>query len=708
MSGPHNQLGGEIPPPPVRTAARPDRPGRARRATADRRRSRRWSSSRCWPWSSSMPPAGSGSRRRSSTGTTSSSRRRGSSRAFRVNVALFLIAEVLILVFGLLLAVLRGLPGPVLFPVRLLATIYVDVFRALPGILVIFVLGFGIPGLRLPGVPSDPFFWGSRGADAPVLGIRVRGLSGRDRLGPSVAGGCRPLARPVPAAGVALRGRAAGGATRHPAAAQRLHRPPEGHGAGLLHRGRRDLPADRRSGSRRPSTSRRSSSRRSSSWRSRFRWRASPTGWSRASAIVATPPRSPPGDGGAARPAAGASADDGPMRRRPTGRRSRSRACGRPSASCRCCAGSTSCWPSTRSCAVIGASGSGKSTLLRCMNLLEPIDAGRIVVARRGDHRAGRRCGPAAATHRDRVPGLQPLPAHDGARQRHAGAAEGPCACRPPRPTRRPTRLLERFGLADKRDEYPDRLSGGQQQRVAIVRALAMEPSLLLLDEITSALDPELVGEVLNVVRELAAPGMTMLIATHEMGFARDIADRVVFLDDGPRPRGGAAGAASSRQPARAADPRVPAADHRGREALTRAIEPDAVDGMLITCQRNRKDVEKPPWRGRPRPYRSSCPGGVRGSGDCIKRSYGSFGTFLCPAHRAPGVRRVSDRRYPPADGDDRPPDDRAAPYDSGYQPIEDVPHTDASLADTPDDFAYPPPHRPGDRRRATSALRGR
>jgi polar amino acid transport system ATP-binding protein len=93
--------------------------------------------------------------------------------------------------------------------------------------------------------------------------------------------------------------------------------------------------------------------------------------------------------------------------------------------------------------------------------------------------------------------------------------------------------LLARFGLADKRDEYPDRLSGGQQQRVAIVRALAMKPDLMLLDEVTSALDPELVAEVLSVIRELAAGGMTMLIATHEMGFARDIADRVVFLDQG-------------------------------------------------------------------------------------------------------------------------------------------------------------------------------
>jgi polar amino acid transport system ATP-binding protein len=93
--------------------------------------------------------------------------------------------------------------------------------------------------------------------------------------------------------------------------------------------------------------------------------------------------------------------------------------------------------------------------------------------------------------------------------------------------------LLDRFGLADKRKDYPDRLSGGQQQRVAIVRALAMKPDLMLLDEVTSALDPELVAEVLEVIRELAAAGMTMLIATHEMSFARDIADRVCFLDEG-------------------------------------------------------------------------------------------------------------------------------------------------------------------------------
>ena len=101
------------------------------------------------------------------------------------------------------------------------------------------------------------------------------------------------------------------------------------------------------------------------------------------------------------------------------------------------------------------------------------------------------------------------------------------------RPSADALALLERFGLAEKARDFPDRLSGGQQQRVAIVRALAMQPDLLLLDEVTSALDPELVAEVLNVIRELAAGGMTMLIATHEMGFARDIASRVCFLDEG-------------------------------------------------------------------------------------------------------------------------------------------------------------------------------
>ena len=181
---------------------------------------------------------------------------------------------------------------------------------------------------------------------------------------------------------------------------------------------------------------------------------------------------------------------------------------------------------------VIGASGSGKSTLLRCINLTEPIDDGRIVVA--GEEitavgvdvdRIRRGIGIVFQAynlfpHMTVIDNITLAP-RKVLRLSHADAE------------RQAVELLERFGLQEKRDHYPDSLSGGQQQRVAIVRALAMRPKLLLLDEVTSALDPELVAEVLNVIRELAAQGMTMVIATHEMAFARDIAHRVLFLDGG-------------------------------------------------------------------------------------------------------------------------------------------------------------------------------
>ena len=181
---------------------------------------------------------------------------------------------------------------------------------------------------------------------------------------------------------------------------------------------------------------------------------------------------------------------------------------------------------------LIGASGSGKSTLLKCVNLIEPVTSGRIVVdgeeitARGVDvNRIRRKIGIVFQafnlfphmTVLDNIT-LGPRKALGMGRADANRAAEA---------------LLERFGLAEKRLEYPDRLSGGQQQRAAIVRALAMKPKLMLLDEVTSALDPELVGGVLEVIRELAESGMTMVIATHEMGFARDIANRVCFLDAG-------------------------------------------------------------------------------------------------------------------------------------------------------------------------------
>jgi polar amino acid transport system ATP-binding protein len=181
---------------------------------------------------------------------------------------------------------------------------------------------------------------------------------------------------------------------------------------------------------------------------------------------------------------------------------------------------------------LIGASGSGKSTLLRCVNLVEPIDSGRIVVegeeitARGVDVNRIRRLIGIVYQSFNLFPHMTvtrniTLAPREALRMDRRSAEE------------RALQLLERFGLLDKKDEYPDRLSGGQQQRVAIVRALAMRPRVMLLDEVTSALDPELVAEVLGVVKELANEGMTMVIATHEMGFARDIADRVCFLDGG-------------------------------------------------------------------------------------------------------------------------------------------------------------------------------
>jgi polar amino acid transport system ATP-binding protein len=181
---------------------------------------------------------------------------------------------------------------------------------------------------------------------------------------------------------------------------------------------------------------------------------------------------------------------------------------------------------------LIGASGSGKTTLLKCVNLIEPVDSGRIVVegeeitAPNVDvNRIRRHIGIVFQAfnlfpHMTVIRNITLAPRR-ALRMDRVAAEE------------KAMELLSRFGLAEKRNEYPDRLSGGQQQRVAIVRALAMNPDIMLFDEVTSALDPELVAEVLNVIRELASGGMTMLIATHEMGFAKDIADRVCFLDGG-------------------------------------------------------------------------------------------------------------------------------------------------------------------------------
>jgi polar amino acid transport system ATP-binding protein len=181
---------------------------------------------------------------------------------------------------------------------------------------------------------------------------------------------------------------------------------------------------------------------------------------------------------------------------------------------------------------LIGASGCGKSTLLKCANLIEPIHGGRILLD--GEEITNETTDPDRVRRHIGIvfqafnlfPHMSVLRNVTLAPRRVLGMPQAAAE-------ERARELLGRFGLADKAEEYPDRLSGGQQQRAAIVRALAMQPRLMLLDEVTSALDPELVGEVLTVIRELAESGMTMVIATHEMGFARQIADRVCFLYQG-------------------------------------------------------------------------------------------------------------------------------------------------------------------------------
>ena len=181
---------------------------------------------------------------------------------------------------------------------------------------------------------------------------------------------------------------------------------------------------------------------------------------------------------------------------------------------------------------LIGASGSGKSTLLRCINLLERINSGSIevcgqeITAPGVDVNQVRRGIGIVFQAFNLFPHMSVMGNVTLAPRKVMGLSRSQAEAEA-------VELLDRFGLADKRNEYPDRLSGGQQQRVAILRALAMRPKLLLLDEVTSALDPELVSEVLQLIRELAEGGMTMVVATHEMSFARDLADRVCFLDDG-------------------------------------------------------------------------------------------------------------------------------------------------------------------------------
>jgi polar amino acid transport system ATP-binding protein len=183
---------------------------------------------------------------------------------------------------------------------------------------------------------------------------------------------------------------------------------------------------------------------------------------------------------------------------------------------------------------VIGPSGSGKSTLLRCINLLEPPSAGRIFLE--GQEITGQGAKDGVDFVRRRVgmvfQSFNLFP-HKCAMDNVSLAQEKVLARKPEEARAKAEEILSRVGLADKVGEYPDRLSGGQQQRVAIARALAMDPHVMLFDEVTSALDPELVKEVLDVMRELAHQGMTMIVVTHEMGFAREVAHEVLFMDQG-------------------------------------------------------------------------------------------------------------------------------------------------------------------------------
>lgn len=181
---------------------------------------------------------------------------------------------------------------------------------------------------------------------------------------------------------------------------------------------------------------------------------------------------------------------------------------------------------------LIGASGSGKSTLLRCINQLEPIDDGTVWLDGLDISEPGLNLGPIRRRIGIVFQSFNLFP-HMTAMENVLLAprrvlSETSQTLRP-----RAEELFARFGLATHQDKYPDQLSGGQQQRVAVIRALAMRPEMMLFDEITSALDPELVGEVLDVLRQLRTEGMTMILATHEMGFARELADRVCFMDGG-------------------------------------------------------------------------------------------------------------------------------------------------------------------------------
>ena len=426
--------------------------------------------------------------------------------AFWLNVKIFSVAEVAILIVALGIAVLRGLPGPVFFPLRLLAVVYTDLFRGIPTILVIYILGFGVPALQLSGVPNSAVFWGTV-ALVLVYSAYVAEVyrAGIESVHPSQEAAARSL------------GLSRGQSLRYvilPQAVRRVLPPLLNDFIGL----QKDTalvgllgPVEAFEAS---NIAVQSSIQLHPVLRRRAALHRIDDPACALHRLVGGPPAAPPADG-----PGGVSTLVLEQVHKSFGENEVLKGIDLNVAD-------------HEVVCLIGASGSGKSTLLRCVNLIERIDSGRIMV---GDqevtapgvdlNRLRREIGIVYQSY-NLFPHMTVIENVSLAPRKALKVSRGDAKAAG-------LELLERFGLADKAAAYPDHLSGGQQQRVAIVRALAMKPGLMLLDEITSALDPELVAEVLQVVRELAAEGMTMVIATHEMGFARDVANRVCFLDAG-------------------------------------------------------------------------------------------------------------------------------------------------------------------------------
>ena len=430
---------------------------------------------------------------------------------FWLDVRIFLLVEVAVLILGLLIALCRIASAPILFPLKVVCVVFVDVMRGVPTLLTVYVIGFGVPALNLSGLPTS----------ATVLGGIALTLCYSAYVSEVFRAGIQSVHPSQGGAALAL------GLTRQQAlryvivpqavrrvataVAERLHLGPEGRRAHLR---------DRTGGS---------SAHGSGRLGGEFQLHAVPF----CRGVV-------PLHHGSAD--ANRRQDAGPRAYRTRRHARTGAAMSKPVLEIR---GVTKSYGDKQvlggidvtvneheAVALIGASGSGKSTLLRCVDLLEEIDDGDIFLE--GECITVPNTNPVPFRRRlglvfqafNLFPHLRVL---DNVT---LGAIRGQGAD-PETARREGLELLERFGLGDRGRDYPDRLSGGQQQRVAIARAILTRPRALLLDEVTSALDPELVGDVLNTIRELKADGMTMIIATHEMNFARDVADHVCFLQDG-------------------------------------------------------------------------------------------------------------------------------------------------------------------------------